>query len=120
MMGIPLDRAEDFKRWSDALTGTLAGASMEARQQDIMEMGAFFAGLIPGRRANPGNDLVSTVVNAEIDGESLADVDIVGFCILLLIAGNETTTNLLGNFLNILVDRPDVFEQLAADRLRQQ
>jgi cytochrome P450 len=115
MMGIPSDRAEDFKRWSDALTGTLAGASLEQRQQDIMEMGAFFTGLIPDRRANSGNDLVSAVVNAEIDGEKLADADIVGFCILLLIAGNETTTNLLGNFLNILVDRPDIFEQLAAE-----
>jgi cytochrome P450 len=115
MMGIPSDRAEDFKRWSDALTGTLAGASLEQRQQDIMEMGAFFTGLIPDRRANSGNDLVSAVVNAEIDGEKLADADIVGFCILLLIAGNETTTNLLGNFLNILADRPDIFEQLAAE-----
>lgn len=115
MMGIPLDRGDDFKRWSDALTGTLAGAAMETRQQDIMEMGAFFAGLIPDRQANPGNDLVSAVVNAEIDGEKLADADIVGFCILLLIAGNETTTNLLGNFLNILADRPDVLEQLVAD-----
>jgi len=115
MMGIPLDRGEDFKRWSDALTGTLAGAAMETRQQDIMEMGAFFAGLIPDRQANPGNDLVSAVVNAEIEGERLADADIVGFCILLLIAGNETTTNLLGNFLNILADRPDVLEQLMAD-----
>jgi cytochrome P450 len=115
MMGIPQNRGEDFKRWSDALTGTLAGVSIEARQQEIKEMGAFFAELIPDRRANPSNDLVSAVANAEIEGERLADADIVGFCILLLIAGNETTTNLLGNFLNILADRPELFEQLAAD-----
>jgi cytochrome P450 len=71
MMGIPHERADDFKRWSDALTGTLAGASIEDRRQDIMEMGAFFMGLIPDRRATPGSDLVSAVVNAEIDGEGL-------------------------------------------------
>ncbi|MFT4677858.1 MAG: cytochrome P450 [Patiriisocius sp.] len=113
MMGIPSDRAEDFKRWSDALTGTLAGSSMEEREQEIMEMAGYFHSLIADRRENPGDDLVSAVVNAEIDGERLEDGDIVGFNILLLIAGNETTTNLLGNLLNILVDRPALFTELA-------
>ncbi len=114
MMGIPTDRAEDFKRWSDALTGTLAGISMESRQREIFEMAGFFQSLIPQRRADPQEDLVSAVVNAEIDGERLADADIVGFNILLLIAGNETTTNLLGNLLNILADRPDLYARLVA------
>ncbi len=113
MMGIPLDKADDFKRWSDALTGTLAGASIAEREAEIMEMGAYFASLIPDRRANPGEDLVSAVVNAEIDGEQLSDGDIIGFNILLLIAGNETTTNLLSNLLNILADQPETYEHLA-------
>ena len=115
MMGIPIDKGEDFKRWSDALTGTLAGASITDRESEIMDMGAYFASLIPDRRENPGNDLVSAVVNAEIDRERLTDADIVGFNILLLIAGNETTTNLLGNFLNIIVDRPDLLQRLLQD-----
>ena len=113
MMGIPIDKGEDFKRWSDALTGTLAGASITDRESEIMEMGFYFASLIPDRRENPGNDLVSAVVNAEINGERMTDADIVGFNILLLIAGNETTTNLLSNLLNILVDKPDVYTHLA-------
>lgn len=115
MMGIPFERGEDFKRWSDALTGTLAGASDEERMTHIMEMAAFFQGLIPQRREQPGEDLVSVVANAEIDGERLTDQDIIGFWILLLIAGNETTTNLLSNFLNILVERPEAYEQLRAE-----
>lgn len=115
MMGIPAERAEDFKRWSDALTGTLAGASIEDQEKDIFEMAAYFQSLIPERRSRPGGDLVSAVVNAEIDGARLSDEDIVGFNILLLIAGNETTTNLLGNYLNVLVDRPDLYAQLTAD-----
>ena len=114
MMGIPVDRAEDFKRWSDALTGTLAGASIGDRQSEIFEMSAYFASLIPERRANPGDDLISAVANAVIDGNVLEDGDIIGFCILLLIAGNETTTNLLGNFLNVLADQPEIVEELAA------
>lgn len=112
MMGIPGERADDFKRWSDALTGTLAGVSPEERMADILEMATFFQQLIPERRENPSEDLVSVIVNAEIEGHRLEDQDIVGFCILLLIAGNETTTNLLSNLLNILVARPDAYQQL--------
>lgn len=115
MMGIPGDRAEDFKRWSDALTGTLAGSSPKDRQADVMEMVGYFGSLIPQRRANPGEDLVSAVVNAEIDGERLSDQQIIGFNMLLLIAGNETTTNLLGNYLNILADRSDLYQALRTD-----
>jgi cytochrome P450 len=112
MMDIPAERADDFKRWSDALTGTLAGASIEDRQQEILEMATFFQEMIPDRRGTPGDDLISAVANAEIDGERLTDQEIVGFCILLLIAGNETTTNLLGNFFNIAADRPEVWSAL--------
>lgn len=115
MMGIPAERTDDFKRWSDALTGTLAGASMEERQQDILEMATFFQQLIPERRSQPGEDLISAVANAEIDGEQLTDDEIVGFNILLLIAGNETTTNLLGNLFNVAADRPEVWTALIED-----
>jgi cytochrome P450 len=112
MMGIPSERAQDFKRWSDALTGTLAGASLAEREVEIGEMYAFFQSLIPERRNQDGSDLVSAVVNASVDGKQLSDHDVVGFCMLLLIAGNETTTNLLGNFLNVLADRPQSWQQL--------
>ena len=115
MMGIPNERAEDFKRWSDALTGTLAGVSVEDRQKDIFEMAAYFQSLIPERRECPGDDLVSQVANAEVDGERLTDQQIIGFNILLLIAGNETTTNLLGNLLNIVADHPDIWSRLIAN-----
>ncbi len=112
MMGIPEARKADFKRWSDALTGTLAGASPAARQAELMEMAQFFRDLIPQRKAHPSSDLFSAVANAEVDGVGLSEQEIIGFNILLLIAGNETTTNLLGNLLNVLADRPDLWERL--------
>jgi cytochrome P450 len=115
MMGIPVDRASDFKRWSNSLTGSLAGTSMEERRVDIAEMAEFFAALIPERRAHPGSDLVSAVVNTQVDGQRLTDQEIVGFSVLLLIGGNETTTNLIGNFLNVLADRADLWRQLQDD-----
>ena len=116
LMGIPVERSQDFKRWSDALTGTSEAANMEARMPDIMEMAAYFHSLIPERRGNPGADLVSKVVNAEVDGERLSDEDITGFCMLLLIAGNETTTNLLSNLLYHASSNPQVWEELRNDR----
>ncbi|MDA1074319.1 MAG: cytochrome P450 [Proteobacteria bacterium] len=114
MMGIPEERMDDFKHWSDAMTGTLAGATKDELMSAVMEMAAFFQGLIPERRANPGDDLVSAVVNSEVDGKTLSDNDIIGFNILLLIAGNETTTNLLGNLLNVLQHRPELWQELRA------
>lgn len=112
LMGIPESRAEDFKRWSDALTGTGEATKLEDRMPDILEMAAYFQSLIPDRRANPGDDLISKVVHAEVDGSSLSDEDIVGFNILLLIAGNETTTNLLSNLLNHLARHPKDWNEL--------
>ena len=106
MMAIPPSRNEDFKRWSDALTGTSEASNMTERMPDILEMSAYFQSLIPERRQNPGEDLISKVVYAEVDGEMLGDADIAGFCMLLLIAGNETTTNLLSNLLNYLAEEP--------------
>ena len=114
MMGIPEERRADFKRWSDALTGTLAGASPEARRAEMVEMAEYFRGLVPERKRVPGNDLVSAVANAQVDGVGLSEWEIVGFNILLLIAGNETTTNLLGNLLNLLADRPELWRRLRA------
>jgi cytochrome P450 len=112
MMGIPEERKADFKRWSDALTGTLAGASQESRTTEMMEMAQFFRELIPERKRNPSNDLFSAVANAEVDGVGLSEWEIIGFNVLLLIAGNETTTNLLGNLLNVLADRPELWQRL--------
>src|SRR4029453_18213867 len=67
-------------------------------------------------RTEGAGDLITALVEAEIEGESLQDWEILGFCILLLIAGNETTTNLLSNLLNLLVDRPNLWQQLRNDR----
>ncbi|NQX89087.1 MAG: cytochrome P450, partial [Halioglobus sp.] len=112
LMDIPLDRKSDFKRWSDALTGTGEADALQERLPDIMDMAGFFQSLIPARREQPGDDLLSRIVNTEVDGHRLCDQDIVGFAILLLIAGNETTTNLLGNLLHYLVDHADTWRQL--------
>ena len=111
-MGIPFERKDDFKRWSDSLTGTGTVKAMEDRMPDILEMMDFFKAEIPKRRATPGDDLISKVVTAEIEGQALTEETIVGYCQLLLIAGNETTTNLLSNLLYYIADNPDIWQTL--------
>ncbi len=113
-MGIPFERKDDFKRWSDSLTGTGTAKSMEDRMPDIQEMIAFFRDEIPRRRAEPGDDLISKVVAAQVQGEPLSEAVIVGYCQLLLIAGNETTTNLLSNLLHYAADHPELWKTLRA------
>ena len=114
-MGIPFERKDDFKRWSDSLTATGTARTMEERMPDILEMMAFFRDEIPARRENPGDDLISKVVAAQVEGETLTEEVVVGYCQLLLIAGNETTTNLLSNLLHYIADHPELWAALRAD-----
>src|SRR5215510_12153095 len=115
LLGIPGEDYVTFKRWSDAF---LAAVSMpqEQRAQNIMEMVGYFGQIAAARRAHGADDLITALVEAEVEGEALEDWEILGFCILLLIAGNETTTNLVGNLFHALSPRPHLWRQLREDR----
>lgn len=104
-----------YKRWSDAMVAlaqTLAGGDAAAAAESefgaaTREMEAHLRGLLAERRDRPTGDLLSRLVQAEIDGDRLTEEEILGFFQLLLVAGNETTTNLLSNALLCLLDHPD-------------
>lgn len=116
LLGVPGDDYTTFKRWSDTFISSLISISLEERMKNTLEMVEYFGKMAAARREHGAEDLITALVEAEIDGESLQDWEILGFCILLLIAGNETTTNLMGNILNILVDRPELWRKLREDR----
>ena len=115
LLGIPGEDYVTLKRWSDAF---LAFSSMapEERAVSNREMATYFGRMAADRRKQGAEDLITALVEAEIEGESLNDAEILGFCMLLLIAGNETTTNLIGNMLGILADRQDLWRLLREDR----
>ena len=116
MLGIPIERRPDFKRWSDAVVGVLSGnADIDAGQASMLEMVDFFTQIATERQRQPKDDLISVLVAGSEDGR-LEPMEIVVFAILLLIAGNETTTNLLTNLLTALWVFPDVDAKLRADR----
>lgn len=117
MLGIPGEERAAFRRWSDALVAFNGGDFTPAeRVKNGMEMMDYFRKIAGARREQRGNDLISAVVEAEVEGQRLEEWEVLGFCVLLLVAGNETTTNLMSNMLNILVDRPEMWRRLREDR----
>ncbi len=114
MLGIPASGRAQFRRWSDAIVSP--GAAPAPGQPSFMdaqrEMAMYFGRLIAERGAEPRDDLISHLVAAEIDGQRLSAIELIGFCVLLLVAGNETTTNLLGNAILCFDEQPGAYERL--------
>jgi cytochrome P450 len=99
---------EELRRWSEALVGALSNEiDVDRNGRDIAEMAGYFSEVVARRRDVPGDDLISTIASSTPDGEQLREFEVVMFCILLLVAGNETTTNLLGNMLHAFWAHPD-------------
>ncbi|MEA3217999.1 MAG: hypothetical protein QOJ19_4155 [Acidimicrobiia bacterium] len=111
-LGIPAERREDFKRWSDALVGRLDGrGDTPENRAEIKEMALYFDEVVAERTGRHGDDLISWIISGSHEsGELLGSRDLVSFCTLLLIAGNETTTNLLGNAYKAFYEHPDQYD----------
>ncbi|SEL73401.1 Cytochrome P450 [Stigmatella aurantiaca] len=122
MFGAPIEDQPRFKRWSDvimALGYTLEGGEAAARvhrefAEVSAEMKAYLHALAGQRRAEPREDLLTRLVEAEVDGARLTEEELLGFFQLLLSAGHETTTNLLNNAVLCLLGHPDALAQLQA------
>ncbi len=111
LLGIPAADRDRFKQWSDAVvTGTRHRGQAGANPQQ--EMAQYLAKIIEMRRVKPEEDLISRLLGASVDGQSLSTEEILGFAVLLLVAGNETTTNLIGNTLLCLNEVPEQQEYL--------
>jgi cytochrome P450 len=116
MLGVEPERVDDFRRWSDAFVGLLESAPTPELMEATHGLVDYFRELAERRRADPRDDMVSALVQAEIDGRRLDQSELDGFFIVLLVAGNETTTNLISNQLQILSQRPDLWKRLRDDR----
>ncbi|WCT54987.1 cytochrome P450 [Paenibacillus kyungheensis] len=119
LIGVPTSDRDKFKEWSDVQVKGARDDSDEAFQELMAEkaknheeLSNYFTAIMEQRRVQPEDDLISLLLAAEIDGQKLTDKEIVGFCILLLAAGNETTTNLITNGVRILAEQPQLQEQL--------
>lgn len=118
LLGIPPERRSDFKRWSDALVGALAGDGSPSGSQAVLaEMFTYLSEVVERRRRQPGDDVISRLVGGTDpdDPDSLDPAEITLFSILLLVAGNETTTNLIGNGAAALAAHPEQARRLRED-----
>ncbi|WP_343908371.1 cytochrome P450 [Nocardioides aquiterrae] len=114
LLGIPREDLAQFRQWSSLLVQAdpvrdQTGAGLAA----AASLYEYFSGFLAQRRKEPRNDLISALVGAEVDGQRLTEEELLGFCLLLLVAGHETTTNLLANSMVILARHPAARERLA-------
>lgn len=115
LLGVPPEDHRQFREWSERITKGATGSSEEELQavvaehiQVTQELTQFFLDAMEKRRHRPQDDLITKLLQAEIDGEKLTDKEIVDFCILLLVAGNETTANLITNGVRALTQYPEL------------
>jgi len=122
MLGIPLDEWATYKRWSDTilrLSYTRSGGEeAERARRDFTavtaEMGAYLADITERRRREPQDDLLTRLILAEVDGEHLSPDEILGFFQLLVLGGQETTSDLLNNAVLCLLENPAELARLRA------
>src|SRR5271155_5526018 len=116
LLGVPREDRDQFRQWSGSLVQADPTHGQTADALSAMaSMYNYFTDFLTDRRRSPRQDLMSALVSAEIDGVRLTDEELLGFCALLLVAGTETTTNLLGNAAVVLAQHPDSRRRLARD-----
>ena len=119
MLGVPPGDRARFAVWSAQrarlLEPTVSHRERRAAEVATAEFDAFFRAVIGERRAAPGDDIVSALVQAEDEGERLTERETLNMLRLLLIAGNETTTNLIGNGMLALLRNPGELQRLRED-----
>ncbi|MGH7907992.1 MAG: cytochrome P450, partial [Candidatus Binataceae bacterium] len=116
MLGVPPDEYETFKSWSDIIVDGDNTPPTEPLppgvHQAFGELVGFFRSEVEKRRRAPADDLVSVLVAAHEENEALSEAEVIAFVVLLLLAGNETTTNLIGNGMLALGCHRDQLERL--------
>jgi len=120
MLGVPAEDRDNFKRWSDDIVATLGGPfvapeTVERARKSVNELVEYLHVIIADRRKEPRDDLISGLIAAEEDGSVLSEDEIHATTILLLVAGNETTTHLISNGTYALLQQPDQWDMLKND-----
>jgi cytochrome P450 len=118
MLGVETSRRHDFKRWSDVIIHVASGAARGSSREvgrlvpHFTELYLYLQERVRERRDAPADDLISVIVDPSRDA-ALDELDAIQFIVLLLLAGNETTTNLIGNAVHALLDRPEIPARMA-------
>ena len=120
MMGIPVEDHPNFKKWSGEIVAFMATPKpvpeiLLKSQDALLSMQQYFRDIYAKRRGQPEDDLISALVQAELEGEKLSEEEMVSSCVTILIGGHETTTYLIANGMYALLQHPDQFRRLLED-----
>jgi cholest-4-en-3-one 26-monooxygenase len=119
LMGVPQDDRHKLFDWSNQMIGAEDpeyGITEEITQDASMQLYAFANTLAAQRRADPKDDLISVLTQSEVDGEMLSEIELDLFFLLLTVAGNETTRNLISHGMVALLEHPEELEKVRANR----
>ena len=119
MLGVEDGNLQDFKRWSDKIFSNIGEILFAQPDESVRratdEMNAYFLARIETLRPAPGNNLLGRLISTETEDGHLSDEELLSFCRLLLIAGNETTTGLITGCVRVFDEMPETFETLKAN-----
>ncbi len=113
MIGVPEQHVDTFRRWTESFIEIQGPEDYRGALKNCYEL---FAELLVERRRHPGEDLMSALLAAEVEGQHLTEEELLGFCFLLILAGNDTTSSLIGNGIVLLARNPEQRSRLTADR----
>ncbi len=115
LIGVPFEDRDEFRMWSNQVLSTIGGYTPEEAMHGLLKLHAYFTGLVAQRRANPTDDLFGALVAARDNDDRLSEDELVLFGITLLVAGHETTANMLANSVVTLLDHPEAWKSLCKD-----
>jgi len=119
LLGVPQADRHNMFDWSNRMIGQEDPEfqiTAEIAQESAMELYAYAAGLFAEKKANPHEDLMSVLTEVEVEGEKLSELELELFFLLLTVAGNETTRNLMSGAMHAFFQNPDQWQKLRADR----
>jgi cytochrome P450 len=115
LLGLGDADRSDLRRWSDACIEGADDAEAAENMAAVGELLEFLQASVRARRERPGDDLLSVLAGAEVEGRPMGDDEVVLYCMSLLVAGNETTRHLLSGSVALLAEHPDQRASLRAD-----
>src|SRR5438046_2638905 len=115
MLGIPVKDRPQFRTWTQTIITAFEGPQQEQKLAALEAFVQYIKAFLADKHAHPGNDLTSGLVQAEERGDSLSETELISTIFLLIVAGHETTVNLIGNGMLALLQHPEQMQQLRAD-----
>jgi cholest-4-en-3-one 26-monooxygenase len=120
-IGVPNEERHKIFEWSNRMVGSEDPEYIVSEEEVFnaqVEMFMYAQALAEKRRADPADDIITALLSAEVDGESLSDMDFNLFFLLLSVAGNETTRNAIAHGMNAFLENPDQWDLLVSDPVR--